>query len=157
MVTKPPRNRSKTYDRAMWLFRLAELNCVRTKIRSRPELMQFEIGTSTRRYLPANGTAGFERWPVSGKSRVPAPPPRMTAIARFIERVGEGRLTMDSTLACAGPGRKGEASERALGAAVALAGSAPAARPPGVSAREPCPQLLDPPRRVGIDDANLDR
>ena len=25
------------------------------------ELMQFEIGTSTRRYFPPSGTAGFER------------------------------------------------------------------------------------------------
>src|SRR5882724_1582435 len=44
-----------------------------------PELMQFEIGISTIRYLPARGTAGFERSFVSGKSRVPAPPPMMTA------------------------------------------------------------------------------
>src|SRR5437867_5034564 len=87
MVTKPPLNRSKTYARAMWLLRLAELNCVTTKIRSRPELMQFEMGTSTRRYLPASGTAGFARSRVSGNSRVPAPPPRMTARTRFIDGV----------------------------------------------------------------------
>src|SRR5215211_5320219 len=83
-VTKPPRNRSKTYERAMWLFRLAELYCVTTKIRSSPELMQLETGTSTRRYLPASGTAGLARWRVSGNSRVPAPPPRITASIRFI-------------------------------------------------------------------------
>src|SRR5256885_16044151 len=71
----------------MWLLRLAELNCVTTKIRSRPELMQFEIGTSTRRYLPASGTAGLARSRVSGNSRVPAPPPRMTASTRFIDGV----------------------------------------------------------------------
>jgi hypothetical protein len=43
-VTKPARNRSNRYERAMWLFRLAERYCVSTKIRSSPELMQFEIG-----------------------------------------------------------------------------------------------------------------
>jgi len=37
--------------------------------------MQLEIGMSTRRYLPARGTAGFERSRVSGNSRVPCPPP----------------------------------------------------------------------------------
>ena len=47
-------------------------------MRRRPELMQFEIGISTIRYFPASGTAGFERCCVSGKSRVPAPPPMMT-------------------------------------------------------------------------------
>src|SRR5215218_2645649 len=88
MVTKPARKRSKTYDRAMWLFRLAELYCVRTKMRSSPELMQFEIGTSTRRYLPASGTAGLARSVVSGKSRVPAPPPRMTASILSIDDAG---------------------------------------------------------------------
>src|SRR5688572_21837607 len=66
----------------MWLLRLAELNCVTTKIRSRLELRQFEMGTSTSRYFPASGTAGLARSRVSGKSRVPAPPPRMTASTR---------------------------------------------------------------------------
>ena len=33
--------------------------------------MQFDIGISTNLYLPANGTAGFERSSVSGNSRVP--------------------------------------------------------------------------------------
>src|SRR5687767_7606497 len=84
-VTNPPRNRSNRYERAMWLLRLAELNWVTTKIRSRPELMQFEIGTSTSRYFPASGTAGFARSIVSGKSRVPAPPPRITASTWFID------------------------------------------------------------------------
>jgi hypothetical protein len=41
--------------------------------------MQLLIGISTSRYFPASGTAGFERSFVSGKSRVPAPPPMMTA------------------------------------------------------------------------------
>src|SRR5687768_6489999 len=53
-----------------------------TKIRSSFEFRQFEIGTSTRRYFPASGTAGLARSRVSGKSRVPAPPPRMTASTR---------------------------------------------------------------------------
>jgi hypothetical protein len=39
--------------------------------------MQLEIGISTRRYFPASGTAGLERSRVSGKSRVPCPPPMM--------------------------------------------------------------------------------
>jgi hypothetical protein len=37
-----------------------------------------EIGISTSRYLPAIGTAGFERLAVSGYKRVPAPPPKIT-------------------------------------------------------------------------------
>src|ERR1700704_1813263 len=41
--------------------------------------MQLEIGMSTRRYFPPTGTAGFERCCVNGKSRLPAPPPRITA------------------------------------------------------------------------------
>src|SRR3977135_1566211 len=41
--------------------------------------MQLEIGMSTSRYFPPTGTAGFERCCVNGKSRVPAPPPRITA------------------------------------------------------------------------------
>src|ERR1051326_2864023 len=63
----------------MCLFRLAELYCVSTKMRWMSELMQFEIGMSTRRYLPPSGTAGFERVSVSGDRRVPAPPPKITA------------------------------------------------------------------------------
>src|SRR5438094_2633977 len=47
-------------------------------MRRRCELMQLEIGMSTRRYLPARGTAGFERSRVSGNTRVPCPPPIMT-------------------------------------------------------------------------------
>jgi hypothetical protein len=89
-VTKPARKRSNRYDRAMWLFRLAERYCVSTKMRSSPELMQLEMGTSTNRYLPANGTAGLARSLVSGKRRVPAPPPMMTAIVCFIS-TGWGR------------------------------------------------------------------
>src|SRR6187402_1097145 len=48
-------------------------------MRLRLELMQLEMGISTRRYLPARGTAGLERSLVSGNRRVPAPPPMMTA------------------------------------------------------------------------------
>src|SRR4051795_8633711 len=48
-------------------------------MRLRLELMQFEIGMSTSRYLPASGTAGFDRSLVSGNSRLPAPPPMITA------------------------------------------------------------------------------
>ncbi len=63
----------------MCLLSEAELYCVSTKILRMSELMQFEIGMSTSRYLPPSGTAGFERSSVSGDRRVPAPPPRMTA------------------------------------------------------------------------------
>ena len=41
--------------------------------------MQLLMGMSIRRYLPPIGTAGFERCWVSGKSRVPRPPPRISA------------------------------------------------------------------------------
>src|SRR5512145_723043 len=57
----------------------AELYCVRTNVRRMSELMQFESAISTRRYLPPSGTAGFDRCWVSGKRRLPAPPPRITA------------------------------------------------------------------------------
>src|SRR5215210_8337416 len=63
----------------MCLFKDAELYCVSTKILRMSELMQFEIGMSTSRYLPPSGTAGFERRSVRGDRRVPAPPPRITA------------------------------------------------------------------------------
>ena len=63
----------------MCLFKEAELYCVRTNMRSTSELMQFDMGMSTSRYLPPKGTAGFERVSVSGDRRVPAPPPKITA------------------------------------------------------------------------------
>src|SRR6266550_8727488 len=63
----------------MWRFNEAELYCVKTNILRTSELMQFEMGMSTRRYLPPTGTAGFERCCVNGKRREPAPPPRITA------------------------------------------------------------------------------
>src|SRR5439155_4268408 len=56
--------------------------------------MQLEIGTSPRRYLPASRTAGLARSRVRGKRRVPAPPPRMTAITWF---------TWDNRLVSAAP------------------------------------------------------
>lgn len=40
-----------------------------------PECKQFEMGISTKRYLPAIGTAGFDRVAVSGDKRLPWPPP----------------------------------------------------------------------------------
>ncbi|MNT29362.1 hypothetical protein D3C71_1733200 [compost metagenome] len=60
----------------MCLFKDAELYCVSTKILLYPEFKQFEIGISTKRYLPAIGTAGFERCSVKGYKRVPRPPPK---------------------------------------------------------------------------------
>ena len=64
----------------MCLFKEAELNCVNTKIRSMPEFRQFDIGISTNLYLPAIGTAGFERVAVNGYRREPCPPPKITEI-----------------------------------------------------------------------------
>src|SRR3954468_5142634 len=58
-------------------------------MRLRFELMQLEIVISTMRYLPASGTAGLERSLVSGKRRVPAPPPMMMA---RVFSVMEGQL-----------------------------------------------------------------
>ncbi len=43
------------------------------------ELIQLLIGISTKRYLPAIGTAGFERAAVKGYNLDPAPPPKITA------------------------------------------------------------------------------
>src|SRR3990172_3065598 len=68
----------------MCLFRLSELYCVSTKMRRRPELMQLLMGMSMMRYFPAMGTAGFDRSCVRGKSRVPRPPPRITARQSFM-------------------------------------------------------------------------
>src|SRR5687767_11956328 len=63
----------------MCRFSEAELYCVNTNVRRMSEFMQFESAISTRRYLPPSGTAGLERCCVSGKRRLPAPPPRITA------------------------------------------------------------------------------
>src|SRR5882762_2580157 len=57
----------------------AELNCVSTKMRRMSAWRQLLIGMSISRYLPPIGTAGFDRCWVSGKSRLPCPPPRMSA------------------------------------------------------------------------------
>jgi hypothetical protein len=63
----------------------AELYIVKTNMREIPECKQFEIGISTNRYLPAMGTAGFEREAVNGYNLVPAPPPRMIENISFIQ------------------------------------------------------------------------
>src|SRR3954464_8968960 len=76
--TNPPENWSNLYDCEMCRCSDAELNCVSKYTRFNPELMQLEIGISTRRYLPPSGTAGLLRSRVSGKSLVPCPPPIMT-------------------------------------------------------------------------------
>jgi hypothetical protein len=55
----------------------AELNCVRMYICLKPELIQFEIGISTIRCFPPNGTAGFDLSSVNGNNLVPFPPPRI--------------------------------------------------------------------------------
>ena len=67
----------------MWRWREAELNWVRTKMRSTPECRQLLIGMSINRYLPPIGTAGFERNLVRGNRRVPRPPPRTMLTTPF--------------------------------------------------------------------------
>src|SRR5208337_379566 len=62
--------------------RLTELNCVRTKMRFKPEWMQLDTGISMSRYFPAIGTAGLLRDLVSGNRRVPRPPPRISETIR---------------------------------------------------------------------------
>ena len=68
----------------MWRLSEAELNWVSTKMRFRPACRQLLIGMSISRYLPPSGTAGFERMWVSGNSRVPRPPPRISVRTSFI-------------------------------------------------------------------------
>src|SRR5262245_41220522 len=58
-------------------------------MRLRPLLRQLEIGMSISRYLAASGTAGFERMLVSGRRRVPCPPPNTTATEFFMAVVPE--------------------------------------------------------------------
>src|SRR6185369_13784003 len=77
--TKPFENCEKRYVCAMWRLSEAELYCVNTNVRRMSELMQFESAMSTSRYFPPSGTAGFDRCWVSGKRRLPPPPPRITA------------------------------------------------------------------------------
>ena len=67
----------------MCLFNDAELNWVSTNMRLILLLMQLLMGMSTSRYLPAMGTAGFDRLEVNGYNRLPAPPPRITATTEF--------------------------------------------------------------------------
>jgi len=45
---------------------------------------QLEIGISTMRYLPAMGTAGLLLLAVNGYKRLPAPPPKITAITDLL-------------------------------------------------------------------------
>src|SRR3990170_306420 len=53
-------------------------------MRRRFEFKQLLMGMSMSRYFPASGTAGFDRSCVRGKSRVPRPPPRITARQSFM-------------------------------------------------------------------------
>ena len=54
-------------------------------MRFRPEWMQLDTGISISRYFPAIGTAGLLRDLVSGKRRVPRPPPRISETTRGME------------------------------------------------------------------------
>src|ERR1700728_2190378 len=65
-------------------FSDSALYCVRMYTRRRSELMQLERVISMMRYCPPNGTAGFARSRVSGKSRSPAPPAKSTPNVSFI-------------------------------------------------------------------------
>src|SRR4051812_9603189 len=60
-----------------------------------PELIRFESTKSMMRYLPPNGTAGFERSAVSGSSRVPLPPAMTNAriLLRMEFLAATGRLS----------------------------------------------------------------
>src|SRR6201988_5412377 len=103
----------------MCLLRDAELYCVSTIVRRISELMQFESAISTSRYLPPSGTAGLDRCCVSGKRRLPAPPPRITANSfefagiylyrpnkrRILQREGFHRLCTKSPYRKAAPRR----------------------------------------------------
>ena len=57
--------------------------------------MQFDIGISTIRCFPPNGTAGFERSFVNGYRRVPLPPPKMidntldTVVSLLVDQYGK--------------------------------------------------------------------
>src|SRR5215510_8469345 len=68
------------------MCRLSEAlwNCVSTNTFVTPELMQLDSAMSMRRTRPATGTAGLARSRVSGKRRVPWPPPMMMATTSFI-------------------------------------------------------------------------
>src|SRR5438477_2654017 len=117
--TKRSEKMSNLYVRLMCWFRLSELNCVRTKMRPTSEFKQFEMGMSIRRYLPAMGTAGFERRYVSGKSRVPRPPPRMMAsrslsIVHRVSHVGggSGSASVVHQETIGAPGQEGAADSR---------------------------------------------
>src|SRR5215210_5144233 len=68
----------------MCLFNEAELYCVNTNILLKLLFIQLLIGISTKRYLPAIGTAGLLRLAVRGCNLVPAPPPSITAITDFV-------------------------------------------------------------------------
>src|SRR5829696_8964159 len=82
----------------MWRLSDAELYCVSTNVRRISELMQFESAMSTRRYLPPSGTAGFERCCVSGKRRLPAPPPRITASSLELAGIFQNQIFVLSAL-----------------------------------------------------------
>src|SRR6478672_10590595 len=68
----------------MWRSRLIALYCVNWSKRRNSLFRQFESVKSMMRYRPPKGTAGFARSRVSGSSRVPLPPARMTANTFFM-------------------------------------------------------------------------
>ena len=63
------------------------------------ELMQLEIGISTKRYFPAIGTAGFERFSVKGYNLEPCPPPKiMESTLEFFQLAIGLKWTSGNTL-----------------------------------------------------------
>src|SRR5881397_2427616 len=86
-------------------------------MRRRFELMQLEIGMSTNRYFPARGTAGLDRSRVSGKSRVPCPPPITTDSTlpvlgdiRLVSIIRESFLESGNALSITCPPHAGQAA-----------------------------------------------
>src|SRR4051794_41633831 len=62
----------------MWRWRPRSCTWVRTKMGGGWELRHLEGGMFPSRYFPPSGAAGLARSLVSGKRRVPAPPPSTT-------------------------------------------------------------------------------
>src|SRR5664280_1017084 len=81
ILIPPPCIRSRSHGRPVPMWSMSErgLYCVSTRTLSTSELTQLDRLKSMRRYLPPNGTAGFERIADRADSRSPAPPARTTA------------------------------------------------------------------------------
>jgi hypothetical protein len=76
--------------------------------------MQLLIGMSMRRYLPAIGTAGFERIFVNGCKRDPRPPPIIIPSTSFIDGIVDLLVKGDSHLSIRDRRRRVEISPLSL-------------------------------------------